>query len=227
MEAAFYNFCTEWFTMVGGRRGPRGHVGFADFITLFTRYCEEGNSFIDRKIINKFCVDARSCAQTWLAVCCEFGTYDVAVRLVCDFGADVHADGDEPFVIACRSGCMKIVKWLLFEIGNINIGALNEGFLIAIANKRSTMARWLYNNCNLYETLIDAHISDDRAFMLACKNGDLRSAQWLYYIVGDIDYRMGNFEALSLACGQGHMDVIGWLLKLDSGENDASGRIDI
>jgi hypothetical protein len=71
------------------------------------------------------------------------------------------------------------------------------------------VAQWLFN----LDGVVDIHAENDSAFLEACRNGHLTTAQWLYSL-GDIDIHFRNDLPFQAACGHGHLSIAQWLCNL-------------
>jgi hypothetical protein len=54
----------------------------------------------------------------------------------------------------------------------------------------------------------------NEGFELACLNGHMDVARWIYYEVGGIDLNKGNGEAFITTCRNGHLDIAVWLCEI-------------
>jgi hypothetical protein len=83
------------------------------------------------------------------------------------------------------------------------------------------MAKWLFSLGG-----INIHVNEDSAFYVACSEGNLEIAQWLYYIVGDkkINIHAKQNQAFVKALSNGHLQVVQWLYTLGGFEKYAKSH---
>ena len=62
---------------------------------------------------------------------------------------------------------------------------------------------------------MDISAKEEEAFCMACKNGHLEVAQWLYQIKPSLDISADNEYAFRCACCNGHLEVAQWIQSLN------------
>lgn len=135
---------------------------------------------------------------------CGSGLLETA-QWVWSLGAPSHSETvGKAFHLACRHGHLEVARWLwsLGQPGDhqARTDILTEG----VQGGYPDLVRWQYSLGVNHPSV------GSRAFVAACRNGQLETAQWLYSLGHDqwegVDYR-----ALLSACGHGHLPVVQWL----------------
>lgn len=136
------------------------------------------------------------------------------------------------FVLACKNGNMNVIKWLR-NICPIVLVDSHEAFELSCINGHEIVAKWLIqigavSNKHVNETfvktckkgqlacaklLMQFDINDnDKAFICACQNGHLQTAEWLYTI-GKLSESTYN-DAFIGTCRKGFYAIAVWLYSL-------------
>jgi hypothetical protein len=100
-------------------------------------------------------------------------------------------------------------------LGGVDIHAENDfAFRCSFTNGHLELAQWLWSLGD-----VDMHGENDTVFWLTCNNNYLETAQW-FWSLGGVDIHAGNDFALQLAlrlaCMRNHVEMVRWLMSLDS-----------
>lgn len=87
----------------------------------------------------------------------------------------------------------------------------HKEFIQAIRNGYLDYHYW---DTQIHVGKFEIHKYIDEAFSLACENGNLEDAQWLYHF-GLVDIHSNEEEPFRLACREGHINIVKWLHSLD------------
>lgn len=121
----------------------------------------------------------RCCNDMIFRNACCFGKTDVALWLLAEKDADVHAVNDDAFAMACENGhldtAMALVEWAdKFSDRGVNVSARDWlAFRLACPNGHLTTAQWLAS------LGADADVLDQRALTLACDPRYSRIIHWI------------------------------------------------
>lgn len=156
-------------------------------------------------------------------IACKDGYLPMA-KLLHSKNADRFMNDGEPFKWACGNGHEQTAKWL-HSLGCIPSAHGNDAFQLACENGHLSIAEWLYDKVQG----IDIHVSaysvvvnipggrpkkieryPDAAFTLACSNGELDVAKWLYSL--DTFNEDAKYRAYILAYLGNRRTIMDWLV---------------
>ena len=168
---------------------------------------------------------------------CKKGDLEKMKEIIKNKNVGIHVY-NEAFRFACEKGHLKVAQWLLETNPNIDIFQYNEiSFLSACEKGHLEVVKWLYAKkqediyrdhvydpiCNYNKDPSFCELCEDpssynynNAFGFACKNGNLKVAQWLFEQKPDIyKLTLGENEfSFRWACRNGHLKVAQWLFEL-------------
>ena len=133
-----------------------------------------------------------------------------------DFNEDT---GDMSLLaIACQSGNMKLVKWII-DLGGINIHINDdECFQQVCRSGNVELAMYLLELAKENGTTIDIHSDNDSAFENACRYNRLEMAIWLWDFVISLDDKIDleeiDRDLLMDACEDDHLEIFKYLFNL-------------
>jgi len=140
---------------------------------------------------------------------------------------DIHAldaNGDDSLQLACRSGNIELVMWLLDlsenqEYGQFDIYSNKENYFISSCQSGLDMAKFWIDLCeNHGYGKIDIHAQKEKAFIVSCACGDLELVKWLVDLecrqYGKINIRISDRYAHKICLKYGHDELLTYLNSL-------------
>lgn len=152
-----------------------------DYCAIKTACCS-GNLEIVKYFI-EYVADMDELLGECLRIVASLGYIPIAEYLL-KKGANLHHNEDQAFRNAVSNGCIDMVKYL-YELG-MNKDILTISLSTAILYKKIEVAKFLI------EHGADIHADDDRAFIMACRNGLTDIVVLLYERGANINAQNGN-----------------------------------
>lgn len=137
--------------------------------------------------------------------------------------------GYSPFLWCCNTGEFEIVKYLIehhFKFGkecsikyNFNQNEIHHAFTMAVTFNNLEIVEWLYEKCNIKDSLYEMEKMCGYNFEFSCKKGYFEIAQWIWSVVKEFNLKSLDFDAshfiniLIYTCNTGHKEMVDWLIK--------------
>lgn len=193
-------------------------VSITEIDNIFLHCCYSGNIELISWFYNK--------NYEWLLRNVEYGCnifanmialklYEVAKWIYDQFRIDKLDDNkinyDDMFLDVVKNNNIEMVIWFL-DLKKIHTEKINYyAFEECCIHGNLEMARIIYNYSPLHTQI---HKNMDKPFRLACENGWLDLAKWIYYVLSNekkIDIKICNHYAFRKALKNRNMHVVKWL----------------
>src|SRR6056297_1461905 len=152
-------------------------------------------------------------------------------------------DIQEHFINACKKGHFNTAKQLYIDHSNVIDIHYNdeEAFRLSCLYGHIEIAKWLIQLGHEEGRPIDIHARYESAFCFSCGNGNLEVAKWLIQLTFPkviqrgstgappqygkdegypIDIHAQDEYAFRLSCGNGHLEIVKWLIQLGQDEGN-------
>jgi len=156
--------------------------------------------------------------QLGFKIACKKGYYDIVNFLIYIYSNNKNnlIKDEEPFLIACDNGDIKLLNILIKKNFNIkdyyylnyNIKITEHCFINSCSRGNLNLAKWLYE----YDPEINISKCDEKAFEKACYSGNINIIGWLLDIKPNINIRINNDEIFIMTTNLGELIVSDFLL---------------
>lgn len=192
-------------------------------------FCKRGN-FEIVKILCDSGINANMDNDSLFITSCEHGHLEIAEFLF-DKGANIHSQNDLAFRKACGNNQFYVAQWLL-DVGAYMHAVKDDAFKLACLNGHLEIMEWLIkrgvviksidsdvysktymnNKFNIIEWLATQSVNLDSVFIMACVNGDIKTAKWLFEI--GVDPNNINENDFINICEADKIEIIKWLVEI-------------
>jgi ankyrin repeat protein len=154
--------------------------------------------------------------QTEFLVACRYDNRQRVVALLAACPIDVHAHKELAFRLACKRGCIEVVRILLQLTGDRRVDVHSHVTFKGYFKIKQEFPEICGGKRCLRMYFRMMHSFRASAFILACSHGRVEVVQALLDLKGDrrIDVHERSDLAFILACANGHLDVARYLLSL-------------
>jgi hypothetical protein len=152
-----------------------------------------------------------------------------------NYKINIHANGEENFILCCQSGYLDVAKWLwqlsldinspinihcreYYENEDIELGEGLCSFEYCCIYGHVNFAKWLWQLSHEIGFPFDIHEWNEYIFRWCCYRNKFRIIEWLWQISleynNPIDFRVEDDYAFKISCNNNNIEIAKWLCSL-------------
>lgn len=202
--------------------------GFAianeDVTAAFHWACQEGHTPVAKVLAAYpgFDAVATLCSGNTFDRTCHYGRVETAEWLIREFNLVAVVDENKAFELFERAvfdnKSIAELLWREFKISPGRIRARGNWLFHKLCGEgRTSMATWIKEIAGITRDDVLNVTYGDSSFVVACRNGHLDTAQWLFigFAMTLADTQAENKLAVRVACKNEHPYVVHWLINLE------------